>query len=59
MVRMLIFITSRSNPKVGHIGLKTMSLGQIIEKKTCVHSIGQNFDRNFMKICRKMNPHKI
>ena len=28
---------SRSNSKLGHVGLKTMSLGQILEKP-CVHS---------------------
>ena len=34
---MLIIMTSRSSSKLGHVGSKTRSLGQILEKP-CVHS---------------------
>ena len=43
---MLIIIMSRSSPKLGHVGLKTRSLGQILAK-SCVHSRGHNFDSKF------------
>ena len=33
--------------KMGHVGLKTRSLGQFLEKP-CVHSRRQNFDPVFM-----------
>ena len=34
-VRMFIFMKSRSELKLGHIGLKTRSPGQILEKIMC------------------------
>ena len=37
-VRMFISIKSRSQLKLGHIRSKARSQGQILEKKTCVHS---------------------
>ena len=46
---MLIIIISRSSSKLGHVGSKTRSLGQILEKP-CVHSRGHRFDRKFIKV---------
>ena len=43
---MLIIIISRSSSKLGHVGSKTRSLGQILEK-TSVHSRGHSFDLKF------------
>ena len=40
---MLIIIMSRSNLKLAHVGSKTRSLGQILEK-SCAHSRGHSFD---------------
>ena len=48
---MLMIIISRSGSKVGHVGSKTRSLGQILEKP-CVHSRGHSFDPKFMKFVR-------
>ena len=48
---------SRSNSKLGHVGSKTRSLGQILEKP-CVHSRGHSFDHKFMKLCQNVN-HQI
>ena len=50
---MLIIITSRSSSKLGHVGSKTRSLGQILEKP-CVHSRGHSFDHKFMKVCQNV-----
>ena len=55
---MLIIITSRSSSKLGHVGSKTRSLGQIIEKP-CVHSRGYSFYHKVMKICQNVNHHNI
>ena len=52
------FHKSRSFSKLGHVGSKTWSLGQI-KRILCVHSRGHSFDRKFMKLCQKVNPHKI
>ena len=49
---------SRSNSKLGHVGSKTRSLGQILEKP-CVHSRGHGFDHKFMKLCQNVNHHNI
>ena len=35
---------------MGHVGSKTRSLGQFLEK-SCVHSRGHNFDPIVMKLC--------
>ena len=51
---MLIIIISRSSSKLGHVGSKTRSLGQILEKP-CVHSRGHSFDHKFMKVCQNVN----
>ena len=55
---MLIFIMSRSELKLGHVGAKTRSLSQILEKP-CVHSRGQSFDSKVMKLNKKVNHHNI
>ena len=47
-------IIYRSNLKLGHVGSKTRSLGQILEK-TCVHSNRHGFDPEFMKLCQIVN----
>ena len=47
--KMLIPIKSRSDSKLGNVGSKTMSFGQILEKH-CVHSRGHSFEPNFMKL---------
>ena len=52
------FYKSRAISKLGHIGSKTRSSGQIIEKP-CVHSRGLGFDSKFMKLCQKVNPYNI
>ena len=48
LVRMLILIKSRSRSKLGHVGSKTRSLGQVIENP-CLHSRRHSFDP-FMKL---------
>ena len=55
---MLIIILSRSSSKLGHVGSKTRSLGQIIEKP-CVHSRGHSFDSKLMKLYQNANDHNI
>ena len=49
---------SRSNSKLGHVGSKTRSLGQILEKP-CVHSRGHSFDPKFKKLCQIVNHHNV
>ena len=39
----------RRSFELGHVGLKTMLLGQILEKP-CVHSRGHSFDPKFMQL---------
>ena len=55
---MLIIIMSRSSLKLGHVGSKTRSLGQILEKP-CVHSRGHSFDLKFTKLYQNVNDHNI
>ena len=55
---MLIIIMSRSSLKLGHVGSKTRSLGQILEKPS-VHSGGHSFDLKFMKLYQNINDHNI
>ena len=57
-IRMLIIIISRSSLKLGHVGSKTRSLDQILEKP-CVHSKEHSFDPKFMKLCQNVNHHNI
>ena len=51
-----MIIISRSSLKLGHVGLKTRSLGQILEKP-CVHSKRHSFDPKFMKLWQIVNRH--
>ena len=44
-----MIIISRSNLNLGHVGSKTRSPGQILEKH-CVHTRGHRFDHKFMKL---------
>ena len=53
---MLFIIMSRSSLKLGHVGSKTRSLGQILEKP-CVHSKRHSFDPKVMKLCQIVNSH--
>ena len=53
---MSIIIISRSSSKQDHVGSKTRSLGQILEKP-CVHSKRHSFDPKFMKLCQTLNHH--
>ena len=47
-----------TDSKLGHVGSKTRSLGQILEKP-CVHSRRHSFDHKFMKLCQNVNYHNI
>ena len=58
LIRMLMIIISRSTSKLGHVGSKTRSLGQILEKP-CVHSRGHRFDSKFMKLNQYAYDHNI
>ena len=53
-----MIIISRSNEKLGHVGSKTRSLGQILEKP-CVHSRGHSFNSKFMKHYQNVNDYNI
>ena len=53
-----MILLSRSSSKLGHVGSKTRSLGQILEK-TCVHSRGHSLDSKVMKLCQNVNHHNI
>ena len=44
--------------KLGHVGSKTRSLGQILEKP-CVHSRGHSFDLKLTKLDQNVNDHNI
>ena len=46
---MFVLMKSRTNLKMGNVGLKTRSLGQILEKP-CVHSKGHIFSPLIMKL---------
>ena len=48
---MFIVIKSRPDLKMGHVGSKTRSLGQFLEKP-CVLSRRHSFDPIFMKLCQ-------
>ena len=49
---------SRSSSKLCHVGSKTRSLGQILEK-FCVHSRGHSFDSKLMKLYQNANDYNI
>ena len=55
---MLNIIMPRSSSKLGDVGSKTRSLGQIFEKP-CVHSRGHSFDSKFMKLFKNVNDYNI
>ena len=55
---MLIIKMSRSDLKLGHVGSKTRSLGQTLEKP-CVHSRGNSFDSKVMELCQNVDHHNI
>ena len=57
-IRMLINIISGSSSKLGHIGSKTRSLGQVLEK-LCVHSRGHTFDTKLKNLNQNVNDHNI
>ena len=48
---MFVIIKSWPELKIGHVRLKTRSLGQFLEKP-CVLSRGHSFDPIFMKLCQ-------
>ena len=48
---MCVVIKSRPEFKMGHVGSKTRSLGQFLEKP-CVLSRRHSFDPVFMKLCQ-------
>ena len=50
---MVIIIMSRSSLKLGHVGSKTRSIGQTLEKP-CVHSKGHSFDSKFINFFRML-----
>ena len=45
---------SRSSLTLGHVGSKTRSLGQILEKP-CVDFRGHSFDEKVMKLLQNVN----
>ena len=53
-----MIIISRSSSKLGHVGSKTRSLGQILEKP-CVQARGHRFDSKVMKLYQNANDHNI
>ena len=58
LIRMLMIIISRSSSKLGHVGSKTRSLDQILEKP-CVHSRGHTFDSKLKNFNQNVNDHNI
>ena len=55
---MLIIIMSTSNLKLAHVGSKSRSLDQTLEKH-CVHSRCHSFDSKSMKLDQIANDHNI
>ena len=53
LVRVFVLIKSLTSLKLGHVGSKTRSLGQILEKP-CVRSRGHIFSPIFMKLCQNV-----
>ena len=49
-----MIIISRSSSKLDHVGSKTRSLGEILEKP-CIHPRGHRFDHEFMKLFQNVN----
>ncbi len=48
---MFVLMKSRSSLNLGHVGSKSRSLGQILEK-SCVHSRGHIFGPIILKLCQ-------
>ena len=57
-IRMLMIMIFRSSLKLGYVGSKTRSLGQILEIP-CVHSKRHSFDPKFMNFYQNVNHHYI
>ena len=51
LLRMIILTISRSSSNMGHVGSKTRSVGQIIEKP-CEHSRGHSFGPVIIKLAQ-------
>ena len=58
LVRIFVFIKSRTRLKLGHVGSKTRSLGQILEKP-CVCPRGHIFSPILMKLGQNVCLDKI
>ena len=54
---MFSLIIPKSNLKLGHVGSKTRSLGQTLDKP-CVHSRGHRLEQKSMKLCQTVKFHK-
>ena len=50
---MFIYIKSRPELKMGHVGSKTRSLDQFLEK-SYIHSRGHSFNPIFMNLCQNV-----
>ena len=55
---MFVLIKSRTSSKFGHVGSKTRSLGQILEK-SCVRYRGHIFSPILMKFSKNVCPNDI
>ena len=51
LLRMIVLTISRSSSNMGHVGSKTRSVGQIMEKP-CEHSRGHIFGPIFIKLAQ-------
>ena len=51
LLRMIILTISQSSSNIGHVGSKTRSVGQIIEKP-CEHSRGHSFSPIIIKLAQ-------
>ena len=51
---MIVLMKSQTSSKMGHVGSKTRSLGQILKKKPCVRSRGHIFSLIIMKLCQNV-----
>ena len=51
LLRMIVLTISRSSSNMGHVGSKTRSVGQIMEKP-CEHSRGHSFSPIIIKLAQ-------
>ena len=58
LVRMFIYMKSRSSSNLGHVGSKTRSLGQIVDK-SCDHNRGFIFAPIFIKFIQNLHTDDI